>query len=375
MGTRGRWSRRRATGCRAHRRRSRTRGQPHGHDGRRPPVGVEAGLRWTVGGRELLQLRATDGDGARRRPVNIAGARPRAHDASDSTPRARTRGVDGARRRPRSAGHRDPCRLCRCRRQAGRVPPRRAARDDAGRRAGRHSQGHRQGLAATCPPGGHHRAQHRPAALHRRGLVREVQSHGGCAGGRYGPRREQRHRGADLGARRRRHRRRMARCPAVADRSTRRGDHVSTTWLNGLEWLAVLRIGLGLWWLESWRHKDKKGWFERGTGIAWAQSVADKHKWSFVRTGFNKVVAPRPKQMAYVVVFSELLIGLGLVFGLLTPIAAVGGLLLNLLYFVMMIHDWAEQGQNLMMVLIEVVVLGTHAWQRWSLDNYLGLFV
>ena len=148
-----------------------------------------------------------------------------------------------------------------------------------------------------------------------------------------------------------------------------------TTWLNGLEWLAVLRIGLGLWWLESWRHKDKKGWFERGTGIAWAQSVADKHKWSFVRTGFNKVVAPRPKAMAYVVVFAELLIGLGLVFGFLTPIAAAGGLLLNLLYFVMMIHDWAEQGQNLMMVLIEVVILGTHAWQRWSLDNYLGLFV
>ena len=109
---------------------------------------------------------------------------------------------------------------------------------------------------------------------------------------------------------------------------------MSTTWLNGLEWLAVLRIGLGLWWLESWRHKDKKGWFERGTGIAWAQSVADKHKWSFVRTGFNKVVAPRPKAMAYVVVFAELLIGLGLVFGFLTPVAAAGGLLLNLLYFV-----------------------------------------
>jgi thiosulfate dehydrogenase [quinone] large subunit len=148
-----------------------------------------------------------------------------------------------------------------------------------------------------------------------------------------------------------------------------------TTWLSGFEWLAVLRIGLGLWWVESWRHKDKKGWFERGTGIAWAQSVADKHKWAFVRTGFNKVVAPRPKQMAYVVVFSELLIGLGLVFGFLTPIAALGGLLLNTMYLVMMIDDWAEQGQNSMMMLISVVVLGTHAWQHWSIDNAIGLFV
>ena len=148
-----------------------------------------------------------------------------------------------------------------------------------------------------------------------------------------------------------------------------------TTWLNGLEWLAVLRIGVGLWWLESWRHKDKKGWFERGTGIAWAQSVADKHKWAFVRNGFNKVVAPRPKQMAYIVVFSELAIGLGLALGFLTPIAAFGALALNTMYFVMMINDWAEQGQNLMMILIEVVVLGTHAWQHWSIDNALGLFV
>ena len=149
---------------------------------------------------------------------------------------------------------------------------------------------------------------------------------------------------------------------------------MKSTLLEPYEWLAVLRIGLGLWWLESWRHKDKKGWFERGTGIAWAQSVADKHKWGFVRTGFNKVVAPRPKAMAYLVVFAELAIGLGLVFGFLTPIAAFGGLVLNLMYFVLMIDDWAEQGQNLMMALIEIVILGTHAWLVWSIDDALGLF-
>jgi thiosulfate dehydrogenase (quinone) large subunit len=147
-----------------------------------------------------------------------------------------------------------------------------------------------------------------------------------------------------------------------------------TTWLDGAEWLAVLRIGIGLWWIESWRHKDKQGWFERQTGIDWARSVAEKHRWSFVRAGFDKIVAPRPKTMAYVVVYSELLIGLGLVLGFLTPIAAAAGLLLNLTYFVLMIHDWAEQGQNSMMVLIQIVILGTHAWQEWSLDEAFGLF-
>jgi thiosulfate dehydrogenase [quinone] large subunit len=147
-----------------------------------------------------------------------------------------------------------------------------------------------------------------------------------------------------------------------------------TTWLTAAEWLAVLRIGLGLWWLESVRHKNKRAWLVEGAGISWGKSVAEGHTWGFVGTGFEKVVAPHPKLMAYVVVFGELAIGLGLVFGFLTPIAAAAGLLLNLIYFVLMIKDWAEQGQNLMMALASVVVLGAHAWNVWSIDEALGLF-
>ncbi|MFE2299581.1 DoxX family protein [Streptomyces sp. NPDC059445] len=149
---------------------------------------------------------------------------------------------------------------------------------------------------------------------------------------------------------------------------------MDTIWLDGAEWLAVLRIGLGLWWLESWRHKDKKGWFERGTGIAWAADVAAKHRWNAVRSGFDTIVAPRPRTMAYVVVYAELALGLGLVVGLLTPVALVGGLLLNVLYFTLMIHDWAEQGQNAMMALVSAVGLFAMSWQTWSLDDALGLF-
>ena len=148
---------------------------------------------------------------------------------------------------------------------------------------------------------------------------------------------------------------------------------MDTIWLSGAEWLAVLRIGLGLWWLESWRHKDKKSWFEGG-GIAWAADVAAKHKWNAVRSGFDVVVSPRPKTMAYVVLYAELALGLGLIGGLLTPVALIGGLLLNLLYLVLMIHDWAEQGQNSMMALISVVALFGMSWQTWSLDSAFGLF-
>lgn len=149
---------------------------------------------------------------------------------------------------------------------------------------------------------------------------------------------------------------------------------MNTIWLTGAEWLAVLRIGLGLWWLESWRHKDKKAWFERGSGIAWAADIAAEHRWTAVRSGFGLVVAPRPRTTAYVVVYAELALGLGLIAGFLTPVALVGGLLLNLLYFTLMIHDWAEQGQNSMMALVSAVGLFTMSWQTWSVDSALGLF-
>lgn len=149
---------------------------------------------------------------------------------------------------------------------------------------------------------------------------------------------------------------------------------MDSIWLSGAEWLAVLRIGLGLWWLESWRHKDRKAWFERGTGIRWAASIAAKHRWNAVRSGFEVMVAPRPRTMAYVVVYAELAIGLGLVAGFLTPVALVGGLLLNVLYFTLMIHEVAEQGQNSMMALMSLVALFGMSWQSWSLDGALGLF-
>jgi hypothetical protein len=89
----------------------------------------------------------------------------------------------------------------------------------------------------------------------------------------------------------------------------------------------VLRIGLGAWWFKSFWHKDKAAWFKRGAGISWGQSVAEKHKWPFVKKGFDAIVVPRPKTMAYVVVLGELAIGLGLILGFLTPIAAFAGIL------------------------------------------------
>lgn len=149
---------------------------------------------------------------------------------------------------------------------------------------------------------------------------------------------------------------------------------LETFWLDGAQWLAVLRIGLGLWWLESVRHKNIEAWTQRHAGINWAASVAEEHRWAWVGSVFEKVVRPRPRTFTAVVLLSELALGIGLTLGLLTPIALIAGILLNLTYLLLMIHDFAEQGQNGMMIVMGAVCFGAQAWQEWSVDEVLGLF-
>jgi thiosulfate dehydrogenase [quinone] large subunit len=140
------------------------------------------------------------------------------------------------------------------------------------------------------------------------------------------------------------------------------------------EWFALLRIALGAWWFKSFWHKDKRAWLQRNAGIKWAGSVAEKHRWAFVGRSYDSLVAPRPRLFTYVVLGAELALGLGLLVGLLTPVALVASIVLNGIYLVLMINDFAEQGQNLMMIAAGIVAFGGESWHTWSLDAVLSLF-
>ncbi|MBI2169664.1 MAG: DoxX family protein [Actinobacteria bacterium] len=147
------------------------------------------------------------------------------------------------------------------------------------------------------------------------------------------------------------------------------------TWgLDAVEWFAVLRIGLGLWWLESVRHKNLEAWLKRNAGINWAASVAEGHRWAWVGKSFESTVKPHPKLFTWIVLLAEFALGVGITFGVLTPVALAGGIVLNLIYLLLMIHEFSEQGQNGMMIVMGAVCLGAQAWQKWSVDAWLGLF-
>lgn len=148
-------------------------------------------------------------------------------------------------------------------------------------------------------------------------------------------------------------------------------------------WLAVMRIGIGLWWIKSFFHKPLKKFVE-GQMVDWTISLADNHPVEAYGRFVKSVVEPNRSWIAYLFLAAELAIGLGLVFGFLTPIALIGALLLNINYlFTAGVRPkdisvnkayQCEQGQNWNMIVPELVMLAMGAWQVWSLDAAFNLF-
>ena len=149
-------------------------------------------------------------------------------------------------------------------------------------------------------------------------------------------------------------------------------------------WLAIMRIGIGLWWLKSFAHKPHKKFVE-GQMVDWTISLAENHPIRAYGKFVKNIVEPNRSWIAYFFLVAELAIGLGMVFGFLTPIALIGALLLNFNYlFTAGVRPkdisvnkayQCEQGQNWNMIVPEIVLLVTGSWGVWSLDAVFNLFV
>jgi thiosulfate dehydrogenase [quinone] large subunit len=146
-------------------------------------------------------------------------------------------------------------------------------------------------------------------------------------------------------------------------------------WLTYPEWLAVMRIGLGLWWLESVRHKNLRD-FVGGGSMGWVDSLTKDHP---IPAFANMVRAmslsspTRRRVTSWLVVLGEFSVGVSLALGFLTPVGLVVAVFLNLNYFLLagVPGDYGEQGQNLMMILMSVVLFATGAWETWALDELI----
>lgn len=154
-------------------------------------------------------------------------------------------------------------------------------------------------------------------------------------------------------------------------------------------WLAVLRIGIGLWWLKSVWHKEYPKFVKSGM-MTWTNSLLDNHPVPAYAGIIRRIINISPTVFPYLIVLGELAVGIGLTFGLFTPLSAIVALLLNINYITVSgvkptdydEKKWesvnacfrVDQGQNFVMIVAEIVILAAGAWTVWSLDAALGLF-
>ncbi len=149
------------------------------------------------------------------------------------------------------------------------------------------------------------------------------------------------------------------------------------------QWMALLRIGIGLWWLKSFLHKPHKK-FVSGQMVNWTLALADNHPVQAFGKTFRALVEPNAGWFPYLILAAELAVGLGLILGFLTPIALVAAIFMNLNYISLAgvrprdisvnAAYQCEQGQNWNMIVSEIVLLVLGSWSVWSLDSLLGLF-
>lgn len=153
--------------------------------------------------------------------------------------------------------------------------------------------------------------------------------------------------------------------------------------LGAEQWLAMLRIALGLWWLESVRHKPLRR-FVGGQMVDWTLALAENHPVPAYGKLIKQIVGPSRRWFPYFNLAGELAVGIGLTFGFLTPVSALVAIFLNLNYLSLAgvrpkqreVNPGyqCEQGQNLMMIASELIILALGAGAVWSLDRLLGLF-
>lgn len=153
--------------------------------------------------------------------------------------------------------------------------------------------------------------------------------------------------------------------------------------LSAEQWLAILRIGIGLWWLKSVLHKPLRK-FVSGQMVNWTIALADNHPVPAFGNLIKSTIAPNASWFPYLILFGESAVAIGLILGFLTPISLIVAIFLNFNYIFLAgvkpkditinAAYQCEQGQNWTMLISQIVLLVLAAGSTWSLDSVLGLF-
>jgi thiosulfate dehydrogenase [quinone] large subunit len=116
----------------------------------------------------------------------------------------------------------------------------------------------------------------------------------------------------------------------------------------------------------------------------WTVRLAQNHPVPVFGQLIGTLVDRNRAWFPYLVVLGEFAVGVGLTLGLLTPLALLVGIFLNLNYLALAgvrpkdigVNDCyqCEQGQNWNMIVPQLALLLTGGWRLWSVDALLVWF-
>ena len=152
-------------------------------------------------------------------------------------------------------------------------------------------------------------------------------------------------------------------------------DFVKKTYAenNSDFWLSGLRAFIGAVWIFGGLEKVLSAEFFANFPKTIAY-FASKNPNGFFVDFLNNIVAPNSAVFSHLVAYGELLVGLGLLFGLLTNISAAVGIFLNVIFYLG--AGWTGISTamlNVQMIVLQVIILGAAGTKTLSLDYFLGL--
>ena len=149
------------------------------------------------------------------------------------------------------------------------------------------------------------------------------------------------------------------------------------------QWLAVLRIATGVWFIKAIFTKwvliggilpvpmASQRWIETMPRIL--QGYVEINPFTWYQSFLQHTVIPNAELFAHLTAVGEGLVGIGLTFGLLTRTSAVGGLFLLLTYqFAALGLPYTRHGLRLFMIVAVVAFFFARAGAVWGLDGWLN---
>lgn len=150
---------------------------------------------------------------------------------------------------------------------------------------------------------------------------------------------------------------------------------------NADRWLAALRIFTGAWFIKAIWTKwfllggflpvpmSSQRWIETMPRIL--QGYVEVNPLAWCRAFLQHIVIPNAEMFAHLTAIGEGLVGIGLTFGLLTRVSAVGGFFLLVIYeFAALGLPLSRHGLKLFMIVAVVAFFFARAGNMWGFDAW-----